>query len=148
MLPWQRHNQGTRRHRLPYFHLPVGADDDLLGTIQEPVVPPAVLLLKVGCITSIMRNLSIEDTLVMNARQVVVLRPIVVQIRLLQQGAIRRRVWPTCRLSTFFFPRISFEFQSPGANWTVQRRQFPLRLAYAPRSTAARASPWIAWCST
>jgi hypothetical protein len=39
-----------------------------------------------------MRNLSIEDGLVKNARvQVVSLQPNVVQVRLLQQGAIRRR---------------------------------------------------------
>jgi hypothetical protein len=44
-----------------------------------------------------------QGCLVMNAREVVALRPNVIQIRLLQQGAIRRRarVWPTCRLSSF-----------------------------------------------
>ena len=116
------------------FHLPVGAEDDLLATMQEPGVPPAALSLKVGCIASIMRNMSIEDGLVKNARvQVVSLQPNVVQVRLLQQGGIRRRT-PGAGLAdmpTFFLPRIGFEFQPPRANWTVQRRQFPLRLAYA-----------------
>ncbi|KIK11055.1 hypothetical protein PISMIDRAFT_123396, partial [Pisolithus microcarpus 441] len=28
-------------------------------------------------------------------------------------------------------PRISFDFIPPGSDWTVTRKQFPLRLAYA-----------------
>jgi PIF1-like helicase len=66
------------------FHLPVGAEDDLLATMQEPGVPPTTLSLKMGCITNIMRNMSIEDSLVKNARvQVVSLQPNVVQVWLL-----------------------------------------------------------------
>jgi hypothetical protein len=81
----------------------------------------STLSLKVGCIAGIMRNLSIEDGLVKDAR---------VQVRLLQQGAIGRRAPDAgpADMPTFFLPRISFEFQPLGANWTVQRRQFPLRL--------------------
>jgi len=113
------------------FHLPMGAESDLLATMHEPGVPPAKLSLKVGCIASIMRNLSIEDGLVKNARvQVVSLRPNVVEVRLLQQGAGRPRP-EQADMPTFFLPRITFEFDPHGASWTVQRRQFPLRLAYA-----------------
>jgi hypothetical protein len=130
------------------FHLPVGADDDLLGTIQEPVVPPAALSLKVGCITSIMRNLSIEDALVMNAREVVALRPNVIQIRLLQQGAIRRRarVWPTCRLSSFRGSASSSSHRVRIGRSSVASSHSDWHMP--PRSTAASASPWIAWCLT
>jgi hypothetical protein len=81
-----------------------------------------------------MRNLSIEDGLVKNARvQVVSLQPNVVQVRLLQQGGVRPRLpgMGQADLPTFFLPRISFEFEPRNTNWTVQRRQFPLRLAYA-----------------
>ncbi|KAN0066774.1 PIF1-like helicase domain containing protein [Elaphomyces granulatus] len=88
------------------FHLPAGAESDILATMHEPGVPPADLKLKVGCIASIMRNLSIEDGLVKNAR---------VQVT----------------MPTFYLPRITFEFGPRNTNWTVKRRQFPLRLAYA-----------------
>jgi hypothetical protein len=91
-------------------------------------VPPHALSLKIGCIASIMRNLSIEKGLVKNARvQVVNLLPNVIEVRLLQQ------LQPVSELtdSTFYLPRITFEFKPQRANWTVQRRQFPLRLAYA-----------------
>lgn len=106
----------------------------MLATMRESGVPPANLTLKVDCIASIMRNISIEDGLVKNARvQVVSLQPNVVQVRLLQQGAIRSQSSggePT-EMPTFYLPRITFEFQPRDASWTVQRRQFPLRLAYA-----------------
>src|SRR5947209_5340855 len=32
---------------------------------------------------------------------------------------------------TFLLPRILFEYQPKYCPWTIQRRQFPLRLAYA-----------------
>lgn len=116
------------------FHLPVGAESDILATMHEPGVPPADLKLKVGCIASVMRNLSIEDGLVKNARvQVVSLHPNVVRVRLLPQGAIRARAPGTEQtdMPTFYLPRITFEFEPRNTNWTVKRRQFPLRLAYA-----------------
>jgi len=50
------------------FHLPVGAETDILESMHEPGVPPSNLSLKVGCIANIMRNLSIEDGLVKNSR--------------------------------------------------------------------------------
>jgi DNA helicase Pif1-like protein len=116
------------------FHLPVGAESDILATMHEPGVPPADLKLKVGCIASVMRNLSIEDGLVKNARvQVVSLHPNVVRVRLLPQGAIRARAPGTEQtdMPTFYLPRITFELKPRNTNWTVKRRQFPLRLAYA-----------------
>ena len=38
---------------------------------------------------------------------------------------------PDTQSPTFYLLRITFEFWPHRANWTVQRRQFPLRLAYA-----------------
>jgi hypothetical protein len=110
------------------FHLPSGAEADLLSMLHESGVPPHALSLKIGCNASIMRNLSIEKGLVKNARvQVVSLLPNVIEVRLLQQ------LQPSSEQadSTFYLPRIVFEFKPQRANWTVQRRQFPLRLAYA-----------------
>jgi hypothetical protein len=52
--------------------------------------------------------------------------PNVVQVQLLQRPCTSSSPSPT-----FFLPRITFEFRPHRANWTVQRRQFPLRLAYA-----------------
>jgi hypothetical protein len=104
--------------------------------LREPGIPPHTLSLKVCCIASIMRNLSVEKGLVKNARvQVMELLPNVVKICLLQQN----QVWTQSQVpntadaevSTFCLPRITFEFHPHRANWTVQRRQFPLRLAYA-----------------
>jgi hypothetical protein len=75
-----------------------------------------------------MRNLSIEKGLVKNARvQVIRLLTHVVEVQLLQQNPARSEA----EIPTFFLPRITFEFQPRRTNWTVQRRQFPLRLAYA-----------------
>jgi hypothetical protein len=61
------------------------------------------------------------------------LHPNVIQVRLLQQAGMRPRLPGTGQadMPTFFLPRISFEFELRHSNWTVQRRQFPLQLAYA-----------------
>ncbi|KAJ6038801.1 hypothetical protein N7460_007518 [Penicillium canescens] len=95
--------------------------------IERARNPPHELSLKIGAVASVMRNLSIEKNLVKNVRvQVVNLLPNVVQVRLL-----RRACTPGTESPTFYLPRITFEFRPHRANWTVQRRQFPLRLAYA-----------------
>jgi hypothetical protein len=96
--------------------------------LHEPGIPPSKLSLKIGCIASIMRNLSIEKGLVKNARiQVIRLSDNIVEVQLLQQNSALTE----SEMPTFYLPRITFEFQPPRTNWTVQRRQFPLRLAYA-----------------
>jgi hypothetical protein len=84
-------------------------------------------------LASIMRNLSINDGFVKNARvQIISLHPNVIQVRLLQQGAMRPRALGAGQtdLPTFYLPRITFEFQPRRSSWSIQRRQFPLRLAY------------------
>ncbi|KAJ6003691.1 hypothetical protein N7522_006383 [Penicillium canescens] len=109
------------------FNLPTGAEADLLSVLNEPGIPPHELSLKIGAVASVMRNLSIEKNLVKNVRvQVVNQLPNVVQVRLLQRACT-----PDTESPTFYLPRITFEFRPHRANWTVQRRQFPLRLAYA-----------------
>jgi hypothetical protein len=73
-----------------------------------------------------------EKGLVKNARvQVMGLLPNVVQVRLLPQGQGQGQSIHAVEPETFCLPRLTFEFRPPRANWTVQRRQFPLRLAYA-----------------
>lgn len=88
-------------------------------------VPSHQLDLKEGCICSLMRNMSVQNGLVKNAR-VIVQR---LHQRLVEIRVINNR---TGQLGeTFCLPRIRFEFTPMRASWTVHRLQFPLRLAYA-----------------
>jgi len=88
-------------------------------------VPPHLLHLKIGCICSLMRNISVRKGLVKNARVVVhQLHRRFVQVQLInnrdgQLGEI------------YCIPRIRFEFTPAHSSWTVHRLQLPLRLAYA-----------------
>lgn len=56
-----------------------------------------------------------------------------VQVLEIHANTVRVRPLQMVGASTqsFYLPRITFEFKPHRANWTVQRRQFPLRLAYA-----------------
>jgi len=99
---------------------------DFLALASQPGVPPHALRLKVGCLCSIMRNLSIDDGLVKNARVIVTrLIRFTVEVKTLPS------VVNNFTSQLFCLPRINFEFQPNYCPWTVQRRQFPLRLAYA-----------------
>jgi len=50
------------------YYLPNGSEADLLADPREPGIPPHDLSLKVGCIATIMRNISLEKGLVKNTR--------------------------------------------------------------------------------
>ena len=109
----------------PSERLPSAVESDYLTMLNEPGVPPHRLCLKVGSICSIMRNLSVEKGLVKNARvRIVQLGRYILQVEVLRD---RSSVEDRC----FYIPRISFDFQPHRTSWTVERRQFPLRLAYA-----------------
>jgi hypothetical protein len=99
---------------------------EYLALTSEHGIPPHELTLKPDCLCSVMRNLSIEDGLVKNARVIV---------RRLSRHTIEVETLPNASNSfasaTFSLPRINFEFQPSYCPWTVQRKQFPLRLAYA-----------------
>lgn len=80
-----------------------------------------------------MRNYSMEKGLVKNVRvQIVTLLPNVIQVRPLRRNQLQlhTRERQEEEPSTYYVPRIAFEFKPQRCNWTVQRRQFPLRLAY------------------
>lgn len=99
---------------------------DFLTMLHEPGVPPHILRLKESAICTLMRNLSVEEGLVKNARVIVrALYERVVQVELLSNCGLLSKG------KCFLLPRITFEFQPKFCSWTVQRRQFPLRLAYA-----------------
>lgn len=106
--------------------MPSGEILEFLSLPKEPGIPAHNLVLKVGCLCAIMRNLSIEDGLVKNARVVVrELHERFVGVELLPNSSY------IARGKVYCLPRIIFEFQPKYCPWTVQRRQFPLRLAYS-----------------
>lgn len=94
--------------------------------LKEPGIPAHELTLKVGCLCVVMRNLSIDNGLVKNARVVV---------RALHERYVKVELLPNSSYipqgNIFCFSRIIFEFQPIFCPWTVQRRQIPLRLAYS-----------------
>lgn len=101
---------------------------DYLAMQNEPGIPPHCLMLKQDAICTIARNLNLETGLVKNAR--VIVRQInnysieveVLPLRAQQQGQ---------PAPTYLLSRIVFEFVPFRTSWTVQRLQYPLRLAYA-----------------
>jgi len=116
---------------LPYssvsrFGQPFPELAEYLTITSEPGTPPYELRLKVGSLCCLMRNLSGDSGLVKNARVI---------IRSLNSSIVEVETLPSEANSyspgRFLLPRINFEFQPKGCSWTVQRRQFPLRLAYA-----------------
>lgn len=102
------------------------ATADYLSLLRHPGMPNHELCLKPGCLAVLMRNFSIKDGLVKNARVLVCnVRRNYVEVSLI------REVNDLTSLENFCLPRINFEFRPPNTNFTVQRKQFPLRLAYA-----------------
>ncbi|RPA70716.1 hypothetical protein BJ508DRAFT_219073 [Ascobolus immersus RN42] len=80
-------------------------------------VPCHELKLKEDCVSTIMRNLSIEKGLVKNARVIVSL--------------VKGLNHNQADTNWLLIPRIFFDFTPSLVPWTIERRQFPLRLAYA-----------------
>jgi len=96
---------------------------DFLSLQRESGIPAHELSLKECYICTIMRNLDINEGLVKNCRVLVErLHKRVIKIRLIDTSSPRQ---------TFCIPRITFELQPRHCPWTIQSRQFPLRLAYA-----------------
>jgi PIF1-like helicase len=100
-------------------------ENDYLYSLTHNGIPPHVLRLKKGTICAVMRNLSVREGLVKNARVIVEnLHRRFVEVRVIDNR--------TGRLGkTHCIPRINFEFYLAHASWTVLRKQIPLRLAYA-----------------
>mgnify|MGYP003622942105 CR=1 FL=1 len=93
----------------------------------EPGIPPHRLELKVGAICTIQRNLSTEKGLVKNVRVIICqLNRYSIKVALLPHNGTLKR-----GLKEYPLSKINFEFNPQHSSWTVQRKQFPLRLAYA-----------------
>jgi hypothetical protein len=97
---------------------------DFLALLTHSGVPPHELTLKPGAICTIMRNMSIEKGLVKNSRVLIqALHDRFVEVRPLDtNGKLLEKIYP--------IPRIRFSFNPPRSSWTVDRLQFPLRLAH------------------
>ena len=98
---------------------------DYLAVLTHNGVPPHFLRLKKGCICTVMRNMSVRRGLVKNARVVVQ----ELHRRFIEVQVINNR--SNTLGETHCIPRIHFEFSPAHSSWTVQRMQFPLRVAYA-----------------
>jgi hypothetical protein len=98
---------------------------EYLSLLRSPGTPDHILRLKVGTICSLCRNLSVEKGLVKNSRvKITRLFPMMVEVELLDSDLQREE-------TVFCLPRINFDFQPSFAPWSVERRQIPLRPAYA-----------------
>ena len=98
--------------------------DDFLAQITSRNAPNHELHLKIGAVCSIMRNLSSAKGLVKNQRVVIV----GITARYIKVHLLNRGHHPDI---THLIPRIMFDFRPTYVSYTVQRRQFPLRLAYS-----------------
>ena len=79
---------------------------DFLALASQPGIPPHALRMKVGCLCSIMRNLSIDNGLVKNARVIVTkLNHFTVEVKTLLL------VVKNFTFQLFYLPQINFEFQ-------------------------------------
>lgn len=98
-----------------------------MSTLSKPGIPTYCLQLKVGAICTIQRNLNIEKGLVKNAR--VIIRQLnrhSIKVAVLQRSNVTHS-----DLEEYPLLRINFEFNPNCSSWTITRKQFPLRLAYA-----------------
>ncbi|KAG2342881.1 hypothetical protein BDR05DRAFT_328500 [Suillus weaverae] len=93
---------------------------DYLVMSTHPNTLPHRLDLKVGAVCAIQRNLSVEKGLVRNAR---------VCIMSLHRRFVEVHIPQTEEIHCL--PRITCAFNPPCSSWTVNRKQFPLRPAYA-----------------
>jgi hypothetical protein len=108
------------------FGLPSPEVAEFLTMTTENGIPGHELSLKANSLCCLMRNLSLDEGLVKNARVIIRrLGPHIVEVETLP-GEVN-----SYTPGRFLLPRINFEFQPKGCPWNVQRRQFPLRLAYA-----------------
>lgn len=71
-----------------------------------------------------MRNLSVPNGLVKNQRvKIVGIHPRYIEIKVLRRATHSDKI--------HCIPRINFDFRPPFLSYTIRRRQFPLRMAYA-----------------
>lgn len=102
---------------------------DYLVILTHPHTPPHRLDLKVNAICAVQRNMSVEKGLVRNAR---------VWITALHTRFVEVQIPQTAR---FIVSPVSLSFNPRRSSWTVNRRHFLLRPAYAttPHPSLCRA---------
>ena len=109
---------------------------DYLNLLSPPGIPSFELKLKPGAVCAVIRNLSIHNGLVKNARVMVEkLARNLIEVKLLTPRFAPRH---SIDGRTLCIPRINFQFQPLFTPWTVARTQFPLRLAYSTTFTSSQ----------
>jgi hypothetical protein len=98
---------------------------DYLAILTHNGIPPHMLRIKKGCICTLMRNMSVRKGLVKNAR--VIIRN--VHRRFAEVQVVNNQTGTLGDIHCI--PRIRFEFKPTHSSWTIQRLQFPFRLAYS-----------------
>ncbi|CAG8503001.1 4490_t:CDS:2, partial [Scutellospora calospora] len=93
---------------------------ELLNTFNASRIPKHCLTLKKGCVATIMRNLSIHDSLCKNSRVII-----------LNIGRRLVTIQNPATGSVIYLPRITFLFCVPQFLFKISCHQFPLRLAYS-----------------
>lgn len=95
--------------------------DDFMASTSEAGKPDHCLAVKVGCLVTCMRNLGTSMGVSNGARmEVIAIRPHIIMCRKLYGDH-----------SIVAIPRLLFDIAVPRSVMIIQRRQFPLRLAYA-----------------
>ncbi|RPA80100.1 hypothetical protein BJ508DRAFT_377315 [Ascobolus immersus RN42] len=108
------------------------AISDYLTLLRSNGIPNHCLNLKVGAVCTIMRNLSIDKGLVKNARVIIqAMHRHSIQVSLCSDYSPNNGSIGAQQDTWVPIPRILFEFNPGYVPWTIERRQFPLRLAYA-----------------
>lgn len=106
----------------------VNATDDFLQSTNKVNVPPHELTLWEGAVCMIARNLNAR---LKNGTRVVVLKVSARTVRIVRACDWRGPEAVYEPDEVYRVPRVLFEWPLPRLQVKVQRRQFPLRLAYA-----------------
>ncbi|KAJ8940615.1 hypothetical protein NQ318_004539 [Aromia moschata] len=101
------------------FYVPV----DVLDAVSLPSLPPHELVLKVGCVVMLLRNLDVAEGLCNGCRMAV--RSLGSQVIACEVLTGRRRG------RVVYVPRVTVRARVPALPSRMSRKQFPLRVAYA-----------------
>lgn len=93
-----------------------------------PGLPHFAIDVKIGCVYRMLRNFSHDQGVVKNVRCLVThIGHRLLMVHIIADGAMGEQVLA----EDVLIPRINFTYTIPGTGMTLQRRQFPLGLAYA-----------------
>ena len=94
---------------------------DILNKISETGIPDHKIIVKIGALCILMRNLNFDEGLVKGTKFF---------IKSIGRFVIEGYI-PENPNKTFLIPRIIFNFRAGKSGIEIMRRQFPIKLAYA-----------------